>query len=353
MGRIFNLFKKDILLGIKDVFIILEVVFSVFIVFIVLFLIPKNIEQDQTIYVYDRSGVITGFMEFFGAENMDLDSELFVESREEIIAGIETNKTALGLIISANEDGTFHTELLTQPYTSSAMMKFIDVNLEDLFSILTGTYPPDVYAAVRVTGLQEGMQEDIPFNKKMLPVIIVMMVGLVGLFAMVSLVGQERSDETIRAYRVSPASLNMFLLSKHLMLLAVSIVTFSILYIPVMGFNGYFPALLIILLTVLIGSSLGILLGAFFDSPMASVGWVILLMLVISLPAISLFAPIFSPDWLKFIPSYYTLFGLDAAMFPDNNSHIILQGTAILSGIALILLWLSAKVFNQSIRKEM
>ncbi|MBW6457941.1 MAG: ABC transporter permease [FCB group bacterium] len=353
MRRILNLFKKDVLLGIKDVFIILEVVFSVFIVFIVLFLVPKSIEPEETIYVYDRSGVIGGFMELFGSENMDLDHELFVDSREEIIAGMEKNKTALGLIISANQDGTFRTELLTQPYTSPAMMKFIDVNLEDLFSILSGNYPPDVYAAVRVTALQEGLRDEIPFNKKMLPVIIVMMVGLVGLFAMVSLVGQERSDETIRAYRVSPASLNMFLLSKHLMLLAVSVVTFSILYIPVMGLGGYVPALLIILLTVVIGSSLGILLGAFFESPMAAIGWVILLMLVISLPAISLFAPVFSPDWLKFIPSYYTLFGMDAAMFPDNNAHIIVQGIAILSGIALVLLWFSGKVFNRRIRREM
>ena len=353
MRRIFNLLQKDILLGIKDVFIVLEVVFSVFILFIILFLIPENIEQDETIYVYDRSGVITGFMQLFGSENLDFDSELFVESREEVIAGMEENKTALGLIISANEDGTFRTELLTQPYTSPAMMKFIDVNLEDLFSILAGNYPPDVYAAVRVTALQEGMRDEIPFNKKMLPVIIVMMVGLVGLFAMVSLVGQERSDETVRAYRVSPASLNMFLLSKHLMLLAVSIVTFSILYIPIMGFSGYLPSLLIILLTVLIGSSLGILLGAFFESPMAAIGWVILLMLIISFPAISLFAPVFSPGWIKFIPSYYTLFGLDAAMFPDNNAHIIVQGVAILSGIAVVLLWLSGKVFNQRIRREM
>ena len=180
-----------------------------------------------------------------------------------------------------------------------------------------------------------------------------MMVGILGLFAMVSLIGQERSDATIRAFRVTPTGMWRFLLSKHLMLLTVSIITFSILYLPVMGgFTGYLPGLLIILLTVIFGSTLGIILGTYIESPMSSIGIVIVLMMLLSLPAISLFAPVFSPAWMKFIPSYYTLFGLDAAMFPDNNSHIIWQSVGILAAIDTVLVILSAWVFSIRIRKE-
>ena len=95
-----------------------------------------------------------------------------------------------------------------------------------------------------------------PSIKRMLPPILMMMVGILGLFAMVSLIGQERSDATIRAFRVTPTGMWGFLFSKHLMLLAVSCITFSILYLPVMGtFEGYLASLVLILLTVIFGST--------------------------------------------------------------------------------------------------
>ncbi len=355
MSRIGNLFKKDVLLGIKDVWVILEIVFAVVIMLMLLFVLPEDIERDTMIYIHDSTGIVQKFVDKF-AEDFELESEMYVDSREEIIAGMQKNKSAMGLIISKGENTLYRTELLIQPYTTDAMMKYIEADMEDLLSILHppfGAYPPDVYKSVKITSLQEGLRDELPFNKRLLPPVLLMMVGITGLFIMLAMIGQERSDATIRAFRITPASMWHFLLSKHLMLLAVSCITFSIMYIPIMGgFSGYFPALLIILLTVIMGSSIGVILGAYFDNPMSSIGWVLLLMMVISLPAISLFAPIFSPDWLKFIPSYHTLFGLDAAMFPDNNSHIIWRGAGILAAVGGVLFVLSGLIFSKRMRKE-
>jgi len=357
MRRIFNLFKKDVLLGIKDIFILLEIVFAVVIMFMLLFIFPKEIKQDAMVYIYDETGLVQNVIDQF-TENIDIEMnlELFVDNREDMIAGMTKNKSAMGVIISYGEETLYETEMLVQPYTTEAMMKYVETEMEDMLSILHppfGTYPLEIYNSVRITSLQEGLRDEIPFNKRVLPPIIMMMVGIIGMFAMVSLIGQERSDATIRAFRVTPAGLWGFIFSKHLMLLAVSFVTFSILYIPIIGgFQGYLQALLIIILTVIFGSTIGIILGSFFDNPMASMGLVVLLMLVISLPAISLFAPVFSPLWLKFIPSYYTLFGLDAAMFPDNNAHIIWQSAAILGVLDLVFVFLSTWIFSTRIRRE-
>ncbi|MCK4813115.1 MAG: ABC transporter permease [Candidatus Marinimicrobia bacterium] len=354
MSRIGNLFKKDVLLGIKDVWIILEVVFAVVIMLMLLFVLPEDIKRDTMIYIHDSTGIVQEFVDKF-AEDFELESEMYVDSREEIIAGMQKNKSAMGLIISKGENTLYRTELLIQPYTTDAMMKYIEADMEDLLSILHppfGAYPLDVYESVKITSLQEGLRDELPFNKRLLPPVLLMMVGIMGLFIMLAMIGQERSDATIRAFRVTPTGMWSFLLSKHLILMVVSCITFSILYIPIMGFGGYLPALLIILLTVIIGSSIGVILGTYFDNPMGSIGWVLLLMMVISLPAISLFAPIFSPDWLKFIPSYHTLFGLDAAMFPDNNSHIIWQGAGILTAVGGVLFVLSGLIFSKRIRRE-
>jgi fluoroquinolone transport system permease protein len=357
MQRILSLFKKDILLGIKDVFVILEVVFAVVIMLLLLFVFPKDIEKEAMVYIYDETGLVQNIIDQYSEDmELDFDLDMFVDNREDMIAGITKNKNAMGVIISYGDETLYKTEMLVQPYTTDAMMKYVETEMEDMLSILHppfGTYPLDVYNSVRITALQEGLRDELPFNKRMLPPILMIMVGVMGLFAMVSLIGQERSDATIRAFRVTPTGMLGFIFSKHLMLLAVSLITFSILYIPVMGgFSGYFPALIIILLTVMFGSALGIILGTYIESPMSSIGLVILSMMILSLPAISLFAPVFSPTWMKFIPSYYTLFGLDAAMFPDNNSHIIWQSIGILGAIDAVLLVFSSWVFSIRIRKE-
>ena len=172
------------------------------------------------------------------------------------------------------------------------------------------------------------------------------------MFTMISLIGQERTDQTIRAYKVTQSSLFTLLLSKHLMLLTIGLITFSIVFLPTVGFAGYLQALLVILPTILIGSAIGVMLGSFFDNPMAAIGWVFLFMMIFGLPGVSLFAPVFSPDWLKFIPSYYTLFGLDAAIFPDGYSNTLWISIGILFSISAVLLPLSAWIFTRKIWKE-
>ena len=357
MNRIGSLFKKDLLLGIKDVFVLLEVGFAVVILAMLLFVIPEDIKRDATVYIYDETGVVENFIAgTVGLKEMEERvGEFYVESREEIIEGMTEERSAIGIVIGKNAGGTYEVELLTQPYTTEAMIRYIDIDLEDLLALISPPYdfyPPEVHESVRVESLQEGLKDDLPFNQRILPAVLMMMVGVLGLFIMISLIGQERAEATVRAFRISPASMWEFILSKHLLLLALGFTTFSILYLPIIGFGGYLPALLIILLTILLGSSIGVILGGIFDSPMSSMLWVVLLLLVLSLPAISLFSPVFSPKWLKLIPSYHTLFGLDAAMFPDNNRQVIGQSIAVLAAIDVVLVPASAWIFTRLVGKE-
>jgi hypothetical protein len=355
MNRLRNIFHKDLILGFKDMFILLEVAFAVIIVFVLLFLIPKDIKNEGTVFVYDASGLIENFIEDFAADKAKKEGEFFLDGREEVIEGMVENRSALGIIITQNESDKYTVELLTQPYTIQKLVRYIDLEIEDLLSVLKppyGVYPADVYETVRIESLQWGSRDDLPFNQRLLPSILMMMVGIIGMFAMISLVGQERADLTIRAFRISPGTLLEFIISKHAVILLTGYFSFSVLYIPIMGLNGYLESLLIMVLTILMGSSIGVILGSFFKEPMAAMLWILLLTLILALPAVSLFAPIFSPDWLKIIPSYHTLFSLDAAMFPDNNRHIIWQGALVLGVINIILLPLSAFIFTKVNGKE-
>ncbi len=355
MKRLGNLFKKDMILGFKDVWILLEIGASVIIVSMLLFVVPKEIDPEPSVFVYDQTEVLQKMMDQGDENDNKKEGQVFVNSREEVIAGITKNRVAVGMVIQEQSNGKYHTELLTQPYTTAAMVDFFEVQMADILSLIkppSGAYSPDVYNSVEVTPMQEGGLDDIPFNKKMMPLILMFIVGFMGVFTMLSLIGQERSDQTIRAYKVTPSSLLTLITSKHLMMLTIGLITFSIVYLPMMGFDGYLKALLIIIPTILMGSAIGVMLGAFFDNPMAGVGWIFLIMMLFGLPAVSLMAPIFSPDWLKFIPSYHTLFGLDAAMFPDSYSLVFWNEVLVLFAIALVLLPLSSWIFTNKLRKD-
>ena len=161
------------LLGIKDIFVILEIVFAVMIMFLLLFVFPKDIEKEAMIYIYDETGLIQDIIDQY-SENMELDFELdmFVDNREDMITGITKNKNAMGVIISYGEETLYKTEMLVQPYTTDAMMKFVETEMEDMLSMLHppfGTYPLDVYNSVRITALQEGLRTNFPLINACFP----------------------------------------------------------------------------------------------------------------------------------------------------------------------------------------
>lgn len=315
MNKLASLLKKDTILGIKDVFIILELVFAVIFMLLMVFVIPEDIRTTGVAYIYDETKLVENFVLKWNPEVDKEKGEYYVDSRDEVISGMTEDASSIGIIITGQVNGKYGVEVLTQPYTKQALVNWVDVDMEDLMSILhppNGIYSSDVYQTIQVTALERGKRDMLPFNQRLLPPVLFWMVGLMGLFAMVSIIGRERIDMTIRAFRLSPTPLWQFLLSKTLIILA-----------------------------------------SFYGGPMEAIGWVLLFMIIMGLPAISLLRPSFSPRWMMLIPSYFTLFGLDAAMFPDDNSSdIILQSTAVLSFLSAVMILLSAWIFSRRMRKE-
>lgn len=352
MGKLGNLYKKDMILGLKDIWILLELGAAVLITSLLLFVIPKEVDRESTVFIQDQTGI---FQKMAEAAHPDNDDRVFTKSRKEVVEGMRKNRTAFGMIIAPGDESKYHIEMLTQPYSSAAMVDFFEVQMKDVFTMIPApvpAYSDEIINMVDVQPLHERARDEIPFNKRLVPVILMFIVGFMGMFTMISLIGQERTDQTIRAYKVTPARLVTLLLSKHLMLLTIGFTTFSIVFLPMVGFSGYLKALLVIFPTILIGSAVGVILGSFFDNPMAAIGWVFLFMILFGLPAVSLFAPVFSPEWLMFVPSYYTLFGLDAAIFPDGYSNVLWISVGVLFALAAVLTPLSGWIFTRKIRKE-
>jgi len=57
MSKLSNLYKKDIILGFKDIWILLELGAALMITAMLLFVIPENINQESSIYIQDKTGI--------------------------------------------------------------------------------------------------------------------------------------------------------------------------------------------------------------------------------------------------------------------------------------------------------
>ena len=136
MSKLSNLYKKDIILGFKDVWILLEFGAAILITAMLMFIVPKEIKRESSIFIQDNTGVFKHMVDQMGGEESEKGGQLFVESREELIEGMRKNKTAFGMIISPRDNNKFHIELMTQPYSSDAVVEFLEVRMTDVFSMI-------------------------------------------------------------------------------------------------------------------------------------------------------------------------------------------------------------------------
>jgi hypothetical protein len=144
MKKLGNLLRKDIVLGIKDVFLLLEIVFSVVFMLVLLFLIPEDIRTEGHVYIWDRTGIIEEFVTDYVPDPGQSLGEYFVYNREDLITGITDDRNAVGLIINAAGQERYEVEMLSQPYTKDSLARFIEADMEDLMNILQppmGRYP--------------------------------------------------------------------------------------------------------------------------------------------------------------------------------------------------------------------
>ena len=128
------------------------------IVILLVFIIPEDIKREATVFIYDETKVVENFVaQAVGLEDAEHRmGEYYVDSREAIIEGMTEKKAAIGLIVSDSSDGKYDVELLTQPYTTDAIVRYIEIDLEDLLALISPPYdfyPAEVRESVLAAGL--------------------------------------------------------------------------------------------------------------------------------------------------------------------------------------------------------
>jgi len=217
----------------------------------------------------------------------------------------------------------------------------LGVTVADLVRELVGQEAP-----VEIDSITLGDKVSIPWNDRLLPLIVIMAVLIGGLFLPASSVINEKEKKTLEALVVTPTTIGDVFVAKGLLGIILSLVMGIVILVLNQAF-GAEPTLLVLVLAlgaIMVGE-VGLILGALIKDFTT-------LFTVVKLGGILLYAPAIVymfpqiPEWVaKIFPTYYLLqpivdISQRGGGWPDiaTNVFILIGLNLILIGVVMLAL---------------
>jgi hypothetical protein len=305
MKRILNLFTQDLYLAYRNGHVLITVILLVAALLLIAFL-PRSLKIHNEL-VLDTSPelVLNTYLRQQG-----LTGDIVFTDRAAFDAALEKNPNKLGIVFSGGlEQPRF--EFIIRGVVAEQNLRLLQASLDAAIADLQG----QAGMPVQVQYLREQTGE-IPFNLMPLPVLLIFETVLLGFFIVAVMVFQEKSEGTLRAYRVTPSGTLAYILSKNLLFLVLSLAygLIPVLFAFGLGIN-YLPLLLLLGLSSSLMTMFSLGVAAYYRNLTEWFFVGVALLLVNSLPIISYGMPTFAPGWLTWLPSYRGVFAVRDVLF--------------------------------------
>jgi len=332
-SRLSALLRQDLLLAHRTGLFAIVLGLAVVLALVVNFALPTVISLTAHEYVVDlaEGRPVARALEAAGR------GDVLLASVDDLKRRVADDRSAVGLVFRGTPESP-QVELHLQGSEPQATVNSLEAVASTLWNSAVGTGPGGAH---RLVELRPGSAK-VPFNKGLVPVLLVFEVVLLGFMFAGVMVFQEKAEGSIKAYRVSPAGPWPYIISKAAVNLTLSLVYGLLLVLFTLGPR---PALLGVLGLVALASLLMTLFGLFLSSFYTGLSdflYVLLLVIIVfTLPAASYFSPAFKLPLSEFMPSYPLLFGVRELAFPTGKTGFLapmvltlLAEIAVVAGLA-------------------
>ena len=356
--KLWSSFVKELTIASRGFYFYVEIIMAAILLFVILFVVPEEFKSKENEYLYlefpsaefeekyleksldenditaEETTLKIGKDELSATlyENDDMRLYLF-DSRQDMIKAAE-DKHKLGAAIVMEENYELNITYYTQGNETEKLI--------NLLKIFHGKDDEALYEKVETQEVKTISTDytELTDRENLMPVFMAFNGALMGLFIMAAYIFLDKKEGVIKAFAITPTPVWKYLFSKMLMLTATTIVTSLIMVVPVMGARTNYLLLLALLIpTGFFASVLGLLLAGYFDDIVKSFGVMYLLMIGMMLPAFSYYIPTWDPLWMKFIPSYYIIYGFKEIFIKGDTSYILLISLGYLAASFLLFLW--------------
>ena len=315
MKKLWTLLKVDYTMALRGKFILLTLILAILLTVIINFVLPEKLNTEMNTYILDRTSNtrIATFLNAQGDEGNAIKIE--VTKSEEELTSMLTKSNGVGVIFEDNR-----VIIVKQGYEDEATLNLMTATINLLTKKLTGVYSPKSF---KYTVLEPQSTEKLPFNKSMIPPLIALDVFFLGFYLIAAMIFQDKNEGIINAYRISPINVFGYITSKVVINSSLAIALSLILGVTTVGFHmNYWHYFVIVTLSALLISSLGMLLSQCYNSLTEFMYVLIAFTLVISIPVISYFQPSFSVPFFKYIPSYPIMFEIKNIISSTQSKEI-------------------------------
>lgn len=359
--KLWHSYLKELKLSSRGFYFYIELIMTVIILVVLLFVIPEKMtttqkeylaldlpEQIETYYIdliaeKDSDGKAEDVelkldKSFVKAKLYELEGKkvYIIKNKEDMIALTENDRPLVGAIISWDtENDSLKYNYYLQGYESDRLRNLYSVmHSKDLVMLKNKA---DQY---EIKSIESGF-EQLNSRQMAVPSLITFNGSLMGMFIMAAYIFLDKQEGVIKAYAVTASSIWQYLMSKALTLMTVTVITTSVIVIPVMGAQPVYWAILILLVTSgFFSSALGLLISSFYDNMTQAFGVIYGVMMLFMLPAIAYFIPSWDPVWVKYIPVHYLIQGFKESILVNGDMGYVIMVSLgfFVSGVLIFIL---------------
>jgi ABC-2 type transport system permease protein len=343
------LIVKDLTLFFRNRFFAFISIAGLLAYIVIYFLMPKDVDETLRIgfYAQDLPPTIEELLEEEGVEILRVESEEELKSavlNAEITAGYVLPPDLTALIARGEKPDIqiyFPADLPPEAKDIYVLL------LEELAFTMVGQ-PLNVDFTVEVIG-DDLVGQQIPLRDRLLPLIAVFILMMETL-GLASLLSEEIEGRTLLALLVTPLNIRNLFVGKGIIGVGMAFVQ-AVLLVAITGglSNQPWIVLLALFLGAILVTGIGFLLASAGRDMMGILAWGVLVILVLSLPALGIIFPGTISNWVKVIPSFYLVDTVNRAINYGINLGLAMSNLTILLVIDLIIIWLGMAALRRKL----
>ncbi len=312
LKRFMNLFYQDIKVVIRNRFLTVVLLLAFVIAGLINFVIPQNVKITPKELFFDNTAERVWEKELV---KRGMEKDRFYYSRDELYKAVQNNKSSLGIMAEGSLENTTFT-IIRQGTEPEEIINVLDATLENGIREFRNLEKAEYY---EVEFLRP-RSEPIPFNKNLIPVVLVFEVVMLGFLMIAVMIFQEKQEGSIRAYRVSPGGVLEYIFSKASVITLLGLIYGGTIVVLTRGLGiDYLSLTALIVLTSILITLMGLLLSVFFRNISEFFFIAIAIMMASGIPIIAYMYPSFAPPFMTWIPSYPVVFGVREILFPTGK----------------------------------
>jgi len=300
-----TLVKKDFSLFMRNRLYGMMTIFGLVAYLAVYLLMPNTVDEDINLALYapDVPPVFQQIMDEEGAVFNEYDTE------EALIAAVEENEYTAGIVLPADIMKQFAAgqkpdiKVYYPPGSLQEIQDAVTALIRELAYIQTGQ-PLMITVSAEILGT-DTLGEAIPIKDRMKPLLALLIV-LTEAMGLTALITEEIENGTARALLVTPMKTQDLFMSKAVFGIGFAF-TQAVLFMALVGGLNTQPLIMltVLLLGAIMVTGFAFLVASIARGAMSTLGWSVIVMIILMIPAFGIMIPGVITGWGKLIPSYY------------------------------------------------